>query len=40
VKVRFCTATVDAAGGFLGNVFPKIPPGLTPSAVREGTIGG
>jgi glycosyltransferase involved in cell wall biosynthesis len=37
-KAQFCLATVDAEGGFLGNVFPNFPPGLTSEAIRAETI--
>jgi glycosyltransferase involved in cell wall biosynthesis len=35
VKAQFCLATVDAAGKFMGNVFPTYPPGLTPERIRR-----
>jgi glycosyltransferase involved in cell wall biosynthesis len=33
-KVQFALATVDAAGTFLGNVFPNFPRGLSGGAIR------
>ena len=34
-KVQFALSTVDAAGCFVGNVFPNFPPGLTYDDILE-----
>ncbi|MDB5409673.1 MAG: hypothetical protein JWL84_4585 [Rhodospirillales bacterium] len=37
-KLQFCLATIDAAGAFVGNVFPNYPAGLSPQAIRAETL--
>jgi glycosyltransferase involved in cell wall biosynthesis len=37
-KAQFCLSTIDAAGRFLGNVFPNYPVGLDAAAIRRETL--